>query len=130
MVFNYTPDLSKYTILKTDEEQFEEFFISGHPNFLIPDFTPDIMDIDLGFLMYFEKTYGEPYDSDGSEVYEYGIVDEETGLTECKFVGKDYQLSKDYEAEDYEVEIEGYVVRDEQEDVVFFLATKVTLLNN
>lgn len=128
--FNYNPNLSNLTILKTEDEQFDKFFYQGHPLFLIPDFNPDLEDIWLSFLDYLEKSIGKPiYDQDGGEVTSKTILDSNTGLTKCIYEAYGINFDKDDDPVDIIVEIEGYVVHDSNNINgidYYFVATKVT----
>lgn len=125
--FEYTVDLNGLTVVKTKDEQYKNFFYSGHPCFLIPDFGYDTpQDIWIIFIDFLEKIRGEDiYNQDGGEIESYTIVNEETGLTKCKYTAYDIVFNEDDdESVDIEVDIEGYVVTD-KDDLTYFLATKV-----
>jgi hypothetical protein len=131
MIFNYTPDLTGLTVLKTKEEQYKSFFYKGHPEFLIPDFSPTcpLQDIWTGYLDFLDgkSENGEVYDQDGGEITtsNIAILDPNTGLTRCIYEAYGIVLNEDDEPTDIEVEIEGYVVTDST-DNTYFVATKVT----
>jgi hypothetical protein len=81
MELNYNIDISKYKVIKDKDEQFNMLFYSGHPLFLIPDFSEYPEDIHLGILDYLEKINQKPvYDQDGGEVESHTII-EDSGLT-------------------------------------------------
>lgn len=126
----YNVNLTGLKVLKTDKEQ-NRFFGDGHPSFLIPDFSSFSEDIWLSFMSYLEKKNGAIYDQDGGEVESNSIVDTSTGLTKCVYSAYGISFSEDEYPSDYTVEIEGYVI-DENNRVQFsdlyFLATKVTIL--
>ncbi len=123
----YNVDLNNLKILNTEDEQ-HNFFVHGHPVFLIPDFCKDPEDIWLSFMDYIEKVKEiEIYDQNGGEVYEHSIIDSKTGLTRCKYVAY-LQLTEEDEEKEYEVEIEGYIVMvDDESQECHFLATKVSI---
>lgn len=127
--FNYTPNLSGLTIIKTKDEQFDKFFYQGHPKFLIPDFNGKSsgqgpVDMWLLYLDYLEDNFDCPvYDQDGGEVTSIQIIDPNTGLTKCVWEAWGISFSEDDEPQDFQVEVEGYVAEDKGE--VYFLATKV-----
>ncbi len=122
----YEVNLEGSSIIKTKDEQFNSFFYSGHPYFLIPDFNSKPEDIWLSFMEYLESLSGEElYDQDGGEVEEYSIIDAETGLTKCKYVALGIQENEDDDLHDYEVDMLGYVVT--KEDNTYFIATEVNI---
>ena len=120
--FIYKPDLSGLKVLKTNYEQFEQFFYKGHPQFLIPDFNSEPTDIWISYLDYLEKIYGEEIDDDGGEVSSHKVIDNETGLTRCTYTA--YGICTDDVCRDHILRIEGYVVLDVENDSHFV----VTLL--
>ena len=125
--FNYNPDLTGFNIVKTDKGQFDAFFYSGHPNFLIPDFYKDPCDIWLSFMEYLEAQIGdELYDQDGGAIESQKVIDSVTGLTTCTYVAYGIIEEEDGDSKDYDVEITGYVVEDTNGSFLF-LATKVEI---
>lgn len=124
--FTYTPDLTGLKILKTKKAQ-QDFFYSGHPDFLIPDFCEDPSDIWLSFLGYLEREIeDETYDQNGGEVSDNEIISPD-GLTKCVYTAYDIQLTEDSEEEDYTVDITGYVVENTDEEEMYFVATEVII---
>lgn len=130
--FNYTPNLAGLNIVKNETEQNNKFFYSGHPNFLIPDFTPktegypQIEDIWTSYVTYLEKVKKkECYDQDGGEIISHSIIDILTGLTKCTYEAVMVSFSENEEPKDYLVEVEGYII-EESDKSCYFLATKVT----
>ena len=137
--FNYTP-LITGKILKDLEEQKQNFFYEGHPLFLIPDFLPYPADIWISYMEFLERNYsGSPgqkldiYDQDGGEVHSYQILDSNTGLTKCTYTAYGIMFDEDSEPEDFDVEIEGYIMEvpphtdfnDSSFSQFVFMATKV-----
>lgn len=122
-LFNYKVNLIGLNVLKTDVEQTDLFFYQGHPEFLIPEFSPNLEDIWISFLNYLEKIHGKITDQNGGEIISYEILDKDTGLTQCKYVAYDIQIDDKSDMTDIPVKIEGYVVKDK--DRVYFLTTKV-----
>lgn len=136
MQFNYSPNLDGLVIIKTEQEQFDEFFSDGHPNFLIPQFgeqfiedpnypgIPYTEDIWTSFMTYLERKYDKPiYDQDGGEVISHSIVDSHSGFTKCVYEAYGINFNDEDEMVDIKVEIEGYVVKGE--NYAYFLATQV-----
>jgi len=121
----YNIDLTGLKVLKTNQEQYNELFISGHPCFLIPTFNEYPSDIWTSYLDYLETIHGEIWDQDGGEIVEYNVIDKETGLTKCIYEVYGIQFGEDDEPIDITVEIIGYVVMEDDGDV-YFLATMVT----
>ncbi len=121
----YTPDLSGKRIIVDDQEQFDKFWSSGHPEFMVPDFNASMPeDIWTGFLTYLDNmNSGEIWDQNGGEVYHKEVVDPSTGLTRCKYVAY-VTLREGEEERQIEVEVHGYVV---EGDRVYFLATRVDI---
>lgn len=122
--FTYTPDLTGLKIIRTDDEQHDKFFYSGHPDFLIPDFADDLADIWISFLDFLDKEIGETYDQNGGGVEEHKIIAPD-GLTKCTYVAYGIQATEDSEEEDWNVEITGYVV--ESDESTYFAATEVII---
>lgn len=119
---NYTPDLTGLTILKTEDEQFENFFYSGHPNFMIPDFCEEPADIWISYLDHIERLIGRGiYCDDGGEVISRKIMAD--GLTSCVYEAYGVMIDEDSEPVDLKLEIEGYVVG--FDDEYHFAVTKV-----
>ena len=120
---NYQPNLNSLDIIKDEISQHREFFISGHPHFLIPDFNSGLAEIWISFLDYLEKEKDqEVYDQDGGEITSHRIINSQTGLTSCKYTAYGITFNEDDEPQDYDLDIEGYVVRDRG---THFVATKV-----
>lgn len=123
----YSPNLNNLKVIKTQKDQFDSFFYSGHPNFLIPDFCSEPSDIWISYLDYVESESGdEIYDQDGGEVSNTKIIDPNTGLTSCVYTAQ-IQLDEDSDYEERVVEIEGYVVQNANGDV-YFTATNIKLI--
>jgi hypothetical protein len=123
----YTANLGGLTVTKTDTEQNNNFFYSGHPEFLIPDFNAEPCDIWLSFLDYLEAQLGEEvYDQNGGEVESHKVTNPETGLTICRYVASEIQANEDSEFTDYTLMIVGYVVTN-TEGRTYFLATEVNI---
>ncbi|HWY36543.1 MAG TPA: hypothetical protein VNX68_18010 [Nitrosopumilaceae archaeon] len=121
--FNYVPNLNGLRIINTEEEQLSSFFQHGHPEFLIPDFNPEKLDIWISYLDFLEANKGiEIYDQDGGEIISNEIIDE-TGLTKCVYKAS-IQISEDSELEDINVDMEGYVVQS-NDGSVYFTPTQV-----
>lgn len=133
--FNYNPDLSSVRVVDTELEQ-QKFFVDGHPNFFIPDFSICPTDIWLSYMDFLEGQYlsgfdtsiggvstGEIYDQDGGEITSHHIIDRNTGLTKCVYEAYGIMMDENDEPQDVEVEIEGYVV--EKDGEYLFYATKV-----
>ena len=127
--FSYNVDLKGLKVFKTAKEQYNEFFVSGHPYFLIPAFDEYPSDIWTSYLDYLETIHGEIWDQDGGEIIEEEIIDKETGLTKCVYEAYGIQFGEDDEPVDITVEVIGYVVEDE-DNGVYFLATIVTEKSN
>ena len=131
--FEYNVDLTNKTVLKTDEEQFDKLFYSGHPAFLIPDFQPYNEDIWLSFMDYLEREKDVAiYDQDGGEISGQKVIDTITGLTKCNYEAYDIVMDvKTFPNEpiSYVLDIEGYVILENQYDA-YFLTTKVTINEN
>jgi len=128
--YNYNVNLTGLKVLKTDKEQ-SRFFGDGHPDFLIPDFSPEKEDIWLSFMDYLEKKNGSIYDQDGGEVESNSIIDTSTGLTKCEYNAYGISFNEDEDPSDYTIEIEGYVIDENNQPQfsdLYFLATKVTIL--
>lgn len=124
--FEYKVDITGKNVIKTDKEQFDKFFYSGHPIFLIPDFSTHKEDICLSFIYYLEKKNGKGlYDQDGGEITSHQVIDPLTGLTKCTYEAYSIMLTEDHDETDYNVDIEGYVI--EEGSDTFFLATKVKI---
>lgn len=130
--FIYKADLSGLTVLKTNYEQYEYFFYKGHPNFLIPDFNSEPIDIWIGYLDYLEKIHGEEVEDDGGEVSSHKVIDNETGLTRCTYTA--YGICTDGDVcKDHTLYIEGYVVVKSEDaklrfyDDSYFIATLVEI---
>ncbi len=122
-VLTYNSDLSRLTIVKDKQLQYDLVFSSGHPRFLIPDFNDSPVDIWLSYEDYIEKTHGIIYEQDGGEIQSYKMINE-SGLMLVKYTLYDISLESDEESyKDYNIEIEGYVIK---EDNGYFLATKVS----
>lgn len=130
----YKIDPNQFKVAKTPEAQ-EDFWVQGHPLFVIPDFEEGREDIWIALSEYIAKQTGGEVDDNGGGIESYEIIDEATGLTRCKYVGYDISVD-DEEPEDVEVEIEGYVVEggEEQEyvdgynpELPSFVATKVVI---
>ncbi len=84
--FNYNVDLSKLDIVKSESE-IKEFFLSGHPPFLIPDFFSGIADIWETFMEFLEKKYDcQIYDQEGGEITSHIIF--YNGLVKCSYLLK------------------------------------------
>ena len=133
-IFNY--DISNYdisTALKTKDAQFDEFYYSGHPLFLIPDFSEYPDDIWLSFLSFLEKEKGKDcYNDDGGEIIENTILDENNGYSRCVYDACEINFSKDEETKNYQVEVFGYIIIDEDNSddkftTYYFLATEVNI---
>jgi len=127
--FNYNPIING-KILKDRKEQEENFFYQGHPNFLIPDFSGQEGDICLIHLDYLEKKNScEIYDQSGGELHSYQVIDPTSGLTKCTYTAYDIMMDEDSDPEDFDVEIEGYVVENIVSGIkdYIFVATKVTV---
>lgn len=122
--FIYKADLSGLTVLKTNYEQYEHFFYKGHPNFLIPDFNSQPIDIWIGYLDYLENINGGEVEDDGGEVSSHKVIDNETGLTRCTYTA--YGICTDDVCTDHILYIEGYVVLDSEDDS-YFIATLVEI---
>ena len=109
--FVYDPDLTGLKIIKTKQEQHDMFFYSGHPEFLIPDFSIDcpLQDIWTAYLDYLDlqSEDGEVFDQNGGEVSDRVILNEETGLTKCIYTAYGIELNSGDDIRDIEVEIEG-----------------------
>jgi hypothetical protein len=121
--FDYNPRITG-RVIKTEKEQFE-FFMQGHPQFLIPDFYPNADDIWITYMVYLEKLNSKDlWDQDGGEVHSYQILDQNTGLTKCIYTAYGIMFDEDSEPKDFDVEIEGYVVEVPMTGFVF-MATKV-----
>jgi hypothetical protein len=126
--FQYQPNLTGLIVIEDEQKQFDDFFYSGHPQFLIPNFSEHKKDIWLSFLSYLEKEYNEGeevYDQDGGELSEQTIINKETGLTKCKYTAYGIQLKEEDEPRDIEVEIHGFVVLN-QFGESYFIATKIS----
>ena len=129
--YTYNPDLSNVNVLKTQKEQNDNFWISGHPDFLIPDFNEELEDIWTSFMTWYEREIldgNEIYDQNGGEVVESKITDSNTGLTACKYVAEIQPFEvdgKDYEFKECDVYVEGYVVQ--KNERTYFAATKVII---
>jgi hypothetical protein len=126
----YTPDLSKVTVHKTQEEQDLILWCSGHPDFLIPDFNPKLEDIWTSFMTWYEREMlngDQIFDQNGGEVRNSAIIDPTTGLTKCIYVAEMQPLDtgKEYDFREFKVHVEGYVVDDG--DQAYFAATKVDI---
>lgn len=124
--FTYTPDLTGLNVIKTEDEQNDKFFYSGHPYFLIPDFDTEKADIWLSFLDFLDREIGETWDQNGGEIEEHEIIAPD-GLTKCTYVAYEIQATEDSELENWNVDITGYVVEDGEE--VYFLATEVKIIH-
>lgn len=122
--FNYNVNLQGLRVLKTNEEQQKLFFYKGHPEFLIPDFGPNVEDIWTSFLNYLENVHGDIYDQDGGEITSHSVVDESSGLTQCEYVANGIQIDENSDIVDMSVKVEGYVV--EANGNTHFLTTRVT----
>ena len=110
---NFNIDLSNLNVIKTEDEQFNEFFYSGHPLFLIPSFNDYPVDIWLGLLDYLETEYDKKcWDQDGGEITFHKIIDKSTGLTECVYEAYQISFDEDEIPKDYTVIVTGYVVQD------------------
>lgn len=129
-------DISNYdisTALKTKDAQFDKFYYSGHPLFLIPDFSEYPDDIWLSFLNFLEKNKGKNcYDNDGGEVIENTLLDVNTGYSTCIYEAWGISFSEDDEPKDYEIEVKGYIIIDEDNSdgkfiTYYFLATEVNI---
>jgi len=122
--FNYTPNLTG-RILKTEDEQFDNFFYQGHPSFLIPDFNQYPDDIWLSYLSFLEKNHScEIYDQDGGEITSHQIIDYNTGLTKCTYSAYGIMLNESDDPQDVDIEIEGYVMEESPMEYVF-MVTKI-----
>lgn len=121
--FNYKVDISNLKVLTTSVEQ-SRFFASGHPMFLIPDFSLIKQDIWTSYMDFLEKQYNcEIYDQDGGEITHHSIIDQNTGLTKCEYTAYGLEFLEGDDPKDVEVEVEGYVIEDE--NGLYFLATNV-----
>jgi len=132
-------DISKYDIsaaLKTKEEQFDEFYYSGHPLFLIPDFFEEEDDIWTSFMNFLEKEFDkEIYDQDGGEIIHKEIIDVNTGYSRCVYEALEINFSIDEEPKNYQVEVFGYIIINEENintdfAKYYFLATEVNIKEN
>ena len=124
----YTVDLTDKIVVKTEEEQFDKFFYSGHTAFLIPDFCDQEEDIWLSFMEYLENNHNngeELYDQDGGEITSKKVINETTGLTKCTYEAYGIVLNEGDDETDYKLDIEGYIIEDGLD--YYFLATKVSL---
>jgi hypothetical protein len=127
---NYSPCLGGLDVIKNEKEQFDEFFYSGHPYFLIPDFNRNKDDIWLSFMDYYEKEKNiDLYDQNGGEIIEHKVIDSVSGLTECKYQSYGFIEDKDSDEFDCLLTIQGYVIKDE-ENGNYFLATSVKIQEN
>jgi hypothetical protein len=123
--FNYSPTITG-RVIKTMKEQCDKFFIQGHPQFLIPDFYPNADDIWITYMDYLEKLNSKNlWDQDGGEVHSYQILDKNTGLTKCIYTAYGIMFDEDSEPNDFDVEIEGYVVEVSPTAGYVFISTKV-----
>jgi len=133
---NYNPTITE-RILKTEDDQYENFTYQGHPNFYIPDFFREPCDINQSFLDYYAKINScEIWDCDGGEP-SYEIIDHNTGLTKCTYSEYGVTTSEDDDPKDLIIEIEGYIVEappmsqfndDDEVETYIFVATKVLSL--
>jgi hypothetical protein len=125
MLIHFNLNISPYNldVIRDENKQYSMFFYNGHPLFLIPDFSKSKCDIWKSFLDFLEETNNNDiYDENGGEVHSYEIIDKETGLTRCKYTAYDIMLDEDSDHQDYELEIEGYVINDTEP---YFLTTSV-----
>lgn len=122
--------MTSLTILKSEDKDFKEFFRDGHPNFLIPDFDPKPSDIWITYLDYRAKQLGhEVWDQDGGEVENVEVLNLQTGLTRCTYAP--WVVDNQEDDEDFkekEIDITGFVVRNEQGEV-YFLAHTVEMVD-
>lgn len=126
IICNQKKAINKNNIIKTESEQFDKFFYSGHPTFLIPEFSEYPEDIWLSFMSYLEKVNNKTiYDQDGGEITYHKIIDD-TGLTVCTYEAYGISFSEDEDLVDYKLEITGYVISRDKMCADFY-ATKIKL---
>lgn len=125
MTFTYKLDPS-YTVL-TNKTDIDNFFGDGHPSFLIYEFCDFPADIWLSYLEYFEKVHKcAIWDQDGGEITKYDI--DTDGLIKCTYEA--YGIIKDEDGDpiDHKVDIEGYLVKDINNELQNILySTKITV---
>ena len=115
MKINYQVNLDNLKVIKNKSEQSDLFFSSGHPQFLISDFCAIKSDICTSFLDFIERKNGiEIWDQDGGEITSYDVINVTTGLTKCTYEAYGISFDEDDEPKDYIVDIEGYVIKEDQ----------------
>ena len=129
--FDY--DISNYdisTALKTKESQFNKFYYSGHPDFMIPDFSNIPNDIWDSFISFLEKEKGDVYDQDGGDFISETILDPITGFSSYEYEVYGIFFSEDEPPIDYLLEIKGYIIpfdKTNKKEGYYFLATNVNI---
>jgi hypothetical protein len=125
--YNYIPNLTGLTVIKTLPEQEKAFWYQGHPGFLIPDFNAESEeDIWIGFLNYLETVIlngNELYDQNGGDCQDITLLDPATGLTKCRYIATGIILREGDSEQDINVDVEGYVVSNST--YAYFVATRV-----
>lgn len=120
---NYKINLSGLNVVKHDLHN--AFFYKGHPEFLIPDFDPNPVDIWISFMNYLERTSNkEIYDQDGGEISSHSLLDT-NGLVECVYEAYGINFDEDEDPLDYQLAIRGYIIDDSEK--TYFLAESVEI---
>jgi len=122
--FKYNVDLSKLNVVK-NESDIKDFFLDGHPLFLIPDFFRGAADIWVTYLDFLEKKYDcEIWNQDGGEIISHKIF--YNGLVKCIYQSYAICVNEDDDPVDHVIEIEGYIIQDTYK---YFLATNVIVFD-
>jgi hypothetical protein len=109
---SYSPEIVG-TIIKSEQDQLDRFYLTDNPLFLIPEFDKDPKGILDSYSDYLSN---RSININSGEFIETQVFD--NGLTECTYVAYD-----DDNGNDYYLDIKGYIV--EQNNTLYFMVTNI-----